>query len=792
MPVLHRKLIRDLVASVGTLLTVIAIMGIGTGAYVGLGTSQRILEESRADYYRQYRFADFWISLKKAPRSAAERLAAWPEVASLRTRVVFDVLLDVPDAARPVTGRLLSVPSTGYAQSINGIHLQRGAGFSEDRDEEVILSEAFARAHGIEVGDRLHLVLNRRRQAFTVVGTCISPEYVYLVRGPGDLIPDPTRFGVLYVKERYAREVLDFKDACNEITGQLTPRGRRQVEEFLARADRLLSPYGVLDLVPRSRQASHSFLHDELSGLAVSATVMPGIFLAVAALVLNILMLRLARRQRTTVGTLKALGYSDLQVTLHFLGFGVVVGLLGGLCGCGIGLGLAAAMIRMYRQFFEFPSFAYSVQPDLMLIGLLVSVAFGALGALRGVLAVLRLQPAEAMRPTPPERGGRIALERLGWLWRRLGFRTHLALRSVFRNRVRSLTGVFSAALATAIMFMALVMYDSFVYLVDFQFEQVVRSDVDLGMRDEASRAALLDARQLPGVQRAEPLLGVTCDLRHGYRSRRLAITGLSAGHSLTAPRASDGAPIRIPSTGLVLTRKLAELLDVRVGDLVELRPVRGRRTVRRVPVTGEVDSYLGLDAYADLEYLAGLLGESSALNSLQFRVDPGAQADLFRAVRSLPVAQGMNVMADTRANIARTLVETSVVSIGVMIVFAGVIAFGSTLNSALIEIGDRVRELSTLRVLGYGPAEVAGILVRQGLLVFLAGLLLAFPLGYLMVSGLARAYDKELYRLPLVIRFDTVLQTIGLASGFMLLAQVIVYRQVRSLDWLEGIKVKE
>ena len=792
MSALQRKLGRDLLNTTGVLLTVVAIIAVGAGSLIALLSAQRILEHSQHTYYRDYRFADFWIDVKKAPLTAVQRIARLDGVADVQARVVFDVILDLPDVVQPLTGRLLSTPARGFESTINGIHLVRGSGFSDDRDEEVILSEAFAAKHDLDPGDRISLILNRKRQSFVIVGTAISPEYIYMVRGEGDFAPDPEHFGILYVKESYARDVLDFQDACNEIVGELSADYDGDIEILLDRMERILDPYGVFSTTPREHQASNRFLSDEIRGLGVTAMVMPVIFLGVAALVLNILMNRLAERQRTIIGTLKALGYSDRRIMRHFLSFGAVVGLVGGLAGIGAGVGMAAGMIELYKTFFQFPRFVYQLYPDLLVIAVAISLAFAISGTAKGVWKVLKLEPAEAMRSKPPERGGAIFLEHFPALWRRLGFRTHVALRSLARNRGRTATGITASALSSAIVLMTLIMYDSTYFLIDFQFDYVARSDVDVGMRDERSVAALLEADRLPGVDYAEPLLGVACHLRNGYRSRRVTVTGLSANHRLTVPMQRDLTPIDVPPEGVVLSNKLAEILDAHSGDHLELTPIRGRRETHEVFVAATVESFIGLDCYADIRYLSSVVGEALAVNSVQLAIDPQRENALFRSLKNLPNAQGVSVGADARRNIENTLTETMATSLGVTILFAGVIAFGSMLNASLIEIGDRLREISTFRVLGYTPGQIAGIFFRQNLVVFLAGFALAMPLGYGISRLTAQAYDTELFRMPIIMDPRVVLLTGGLTFSFVLIAQVFVYQRVRTMDWQEGIKVKE
>lgn len=774
------------------LLTIVAIIAVGTGSFIGFGSAQRILIASQSAYYREYRFADFWMDVKKAPLSVVERVTELPGIATLEPRIAFDVIVDVPGVVQPLTGRLLSAPERGFDKTINGICLIRGSGFSGQRNEEVILSEAFAQAHGLAPGDRLELILNRKRESFIIVGMAISPEYVYMVRGTGDFVPDPEHFGILYVKERYAREVLDFQDACNQIVGRLVPGAEGNVEHLLERIGRMLDAYGVLATTSREHQASHRFLSDEIEGLGKSAAIMPAIFLLVAAMVLNILMTRFAERQRSVIGTLKALGHSDRAVLLHFLSFGVVVGVAGGALGNALGVWTAVGLIDMYKGYFQFPTFVYQTYSDLLMIGVAISVVFSVAGSAKGAWSVLKLQPAEAMRLKPPERGGAIFLERFLFLWRRLSFRTHIALRSLVRNRVRSLTAIISSSLATSIVLTTLIMYDSMEFLVSFQFDRVLHSDVDVGMRDEKSTAALYEGSALPGVDYAEPVLGLRCDLRNGPRSRRLTIMGLTSQHRLTTPVGADLRAVRIPAEGLVMTSKLAEILDARVGDRLELTPVRGRHETVSVRLASTVDGFLGLECYADLRYLNRVVGEGDAVNSLQFAVNPVSADALFRTLKELPNAQGVNVVANARHNIESTFVETMLAMFVILILFSGVISFGSLLNYSLVEIADRIRDISMFRVMGYGPGQIAGIFFRQNLITFVLGLGPAFPIAYFMVASLASAYDSELFRMPIYIKPETVLITIGIVLSFVLVAQAFVYRQIRALDWLEGIKVKE
>ena len=419
MSVLDRKLRRELRASWLLLSAITSIIVVGVACYVTMGSAYNNLTEAKRRYYRQCRMADFWIDLKKVPLAELDQVAELSGVAEIRPRIQFFATVDLDEATgpanrvtAPVNGLVLSLPDR-REPVLNDVVLRRGSYFTDRRQNEVIVNDAFARQHKLRPGQWIHLALNNRRQELFIVGTAISSEFVYLL-GPGAIVPDPEHFGIFYLKRSYAEDVFDFNGAANQLLGRLTPDARRHPQELLDRAERQLASYGVFATTPLADQPSNMYLSLEIAGLRVFAWFLPCVFLAVAAVVLNVLLTRLAQQQRTVVGTLKALGYSDRQLFMHFLKFGLTVGLAGGLIGCASGYWLAELLTIVYREFFEFPDLNNRFYPAVQGIALLISLVCAVLGSLRGTRAVLRLQPAAAMRPKPPRRGGAVFLERAG------------------------------------------------------------------------------------------------------------------------------------------------------------------------------------------------------------------------------------------------------------------------------------------------------------------------------------------------------------------------------------------
>ena len=792
MSVLDRKLVREFWASIWLLLAISLIITLGVGCYVCMATVYRSLQTSKADYYSQCRMADFTIELKKSPLAEIDEIGDLPGIASIRPRISFYTTVDLPNTAQPINGLTLSLPEH-REKTINDIFLRRGSYFTDRRENEVIVNEAFAKHHNLSPGQWIYLVLNNRRQELFIVGTAISSEFVYLL-GPGEIVPDPEHFGVFYLKQNYAEDVFDFDGAANQVLGVYSPDAKISRQATLDEAERMLEPYGVITTTPLNDQASNRYLTQEISGLASFAVVMPIIFLGVAAVVLNVLLTRLAEQQRTVIGTLKALGYRDRQIFWHFLKFGLAVGVFGGLAGCVLGYYMAGGMTVMYRMFYSFPRLDNAFYADIQITGLVISVVCGVIGSLHGTRLVLKLQPAEAMRAKPPRGGKAILLERIDWFWSRLSTGWRMVVRNVVRNRMRTAAGVFAAAMGAALLSSGFMMMQGSFYLLDFQFKWVMRSDVDLTLKDPHNHAALLEAKRLPGVDLAEPKLNVAGTFINGSHRKKGAITGLVPDARLTVPRDLEAHRVPIRSNGLTMSRKMAELLNVKRGDFVTFRPSKGLQREQRIQVLEIAESYMGTAVYADFDFLNQLVNEHGALNEVQLLVDhdPEVQEEFFAELKRLPAIQAVNCREDMVKNVYETLIQSMFGFIGALVLFAGIIFFGSILNSALIGLAERQREVATLRVLGYGPWQIGNLLFRETMIVTVIGTLVGMPIGYGLTVLMAISYDSELFRFPVVSTPMTWILTIILALLFCILAQLFVQRTILKMDWLEALQSKE
>lgn len=789
---LTKKLLRDLSQHKVAISALLAIIAVGIGVFTGTVGAYRALDDARGRYYELYRISDFTVDMKRAPAWAVAQVAKLPNVRGVRGRVRLATRIDLPGVDEPIAGVAISMPRE-RTPVINDLFVKSGTWFSPGGRQEVILNEAFAEAHGLRPGSRLRVLLLDKEHELLVVGTAMSPEFVYVIPPAGGIAPDPARFAVLYLPETFAQESCDLKGAYNQIVGRTADTRRTAITNTLRLIEDKLDAFGVTNVAPSWEQPSVRFVADEVTGRRVTAMTMPVLFLGVAALVLNVLMSRMVQQQRSIIGTLRALGYSRGAITRHYLSFGVLIGVIGALLGIALGWWLQVLIAGIDAKFYRIPGIEAHFYPSSVLASLGVSILFSVLGTLKGVRRAAMLEPAEAMRPAPPEKGANVLPERFAAFWRMLPFRWKMILRAVFRNPFRSSVSIVATVISTALVLSTLALFDALDYLIRFQFDRVAHQDYTVSLRDPEGRRAAPELASLAGIDQVEPQLAVACDLSNGPYRKRIGVIGVAPGARLHTPVDESGRPVIVPGHGLVLDRKLAEILHVRPGDRLRLRPLVGQRREVLTPVAGTTDSFLGLTAYADITYLSRLLGEEWSANILLSRADLSTPtAVLMRELKERPAVVGLDERRRSLNQIYDTFGDMMGTQLFIMILFAGLIAFGSVLNAAMVSLSERRREVGSLRVLGYSPLQVCAIFSGESYLLNLFGVVFGLLGGVGLTHLLAMAYNTELYRFPAIVHPSRLVMTVGIMFVFITVAQWIVYRMIRALPWLEVLSIKE
>ncbi|MEM7022859.1 MAG: ABC transporter permease, partial [Pseudomonadota bacterium] len=737
MRALDRKLLRDLWKIRGQALAIALVMGCGIAVFVMTLGMIESLEDTRDAYYDRYRFADVFASVKRAPERLAERIQLLPGVALTVLRIVKDVTLDVPGLDEPATGRLISIPERSRPV-LNDIVLRSGRWISPGHPDEIIVSEPFAEAHGLGPGDRFFATINGRRRELEIVGVGLSPEFVYAI-APGALMPDKLRYAIIWMGHDALAAAFDLEGAFNDVTLRL--RQDASIPEVIERLDHILEPYGGLGAYDRSDQVSDWFVSGEIDQLKTMATVLPTIFLGVAAFLLNLVVSRLIATEREQIGLLKAFGYSNVAVGWHYLKLVVAMASLGLAVGLLIGAWLGRTIAGFEAEVFRFPFLFYRPSAATYAAAVLVSLGSAVLGTLSAVRRAVSLPPAQAMIPPPPptyRRGAGITVM--------IDQPSRMILRHILRWPLRSALTTTGIAMAVALMVASLHWLDSIEHMLDVYFFQEQRHDATVTLVEAQGWPAMQEFARMPGVIAAEPFRSVAVRFQLGHLERRESITGRPTDVLLSQVLDAGGRIVDVPDDGLLLSSTLADLIAAEPGDMVTVEVMEGRRPTAEVRVAAVFDNYLGTPAYMSMAALNRLMLEGPTVSGTHLLLDPRDEPELYRSLKETPAVAAVTLRSAAIGSFRETLAETMVVVISFYVGFGGLLAFGVVYNSARIALSERARELASLRVLGFTRFEVSYILLGELLLLTLVALPIGCLIGYLLALGLSEAMKTELY----------------------------------------------
>ena len=578
--------------------------------------------------------------------------------------------------------------------------------------------------------------------------------------------------------------------AFNDVALTLAPGAVEP--EVIKRLDDLLANYGGLGAYNRSDQVSNHFLSGEIAELRVTGTFIPAIFLAVTAFLIHLVLSRMVITQRQEIAVLKAFGYRNYTIGIHYLKLACAV-ILGGIAlGLAVGWYFGLQITELYMEFFRFPVLRYQPDATVIISAVLVSLGAAAIGALGAVRSAVSLPPAEAMRPEPPARFRAGLIERLG-VHRLVPTSVRIILRNLERRPAKAMLSVFGISLATALLVVGFFLYlDTIDRIVKVQFDEVQREDVAVTFYEPRTASVKYDLAHLPGVVRVEPYRAVPVRLRSAHRSRRTALLGLQSSADLRRIVTKDFESVAIPPEGLVLTTKLAEILDVSPGQSMTVEVLEGARPVRSVPVVATVDELVGLSAYMDQRALNELMNEGETSSGAFLMVESDRIPELYTKLKETPAISAVSIPEVALASFNETIAKTINVSTVILIGFAVIIAFGMVYNGARIALSERGHELASLRVLGFTRGEIGFMLLGEQAILTVIAIPVGFALGYAIAGLITVVIDTELIRFPLFISARTYTLSFLVIAGSALLSGYLVQWRLRHLDLIAVLKTRE
>lgn len=771
----------------GQLIAIILVIAAGIANYVAFRSTHSSLVRSQQFYYEVSNFGDVWIDVRRAPMSLKERISAIGGVTSIDLRVVASVVVDIPGLAEPAMGFITSVPTRGQP-AVNRLSIISGRWLRPHADDEVIVSYAFASANGFHEGDTINAVINGRWKPLRIVATALSPEWV-LELVPGSMMIDNKRFAVIWVADELLSTLYDMSGAWNSASLDLAPG--TNVLTVLEHLDALVKPYGSRGAIARADQQSHKFLSDEIRQLSLTAFIVPAIFLGVAIFLLNVSLLRFVATQRSAIAILKAFGYSNARISLHYVGFAVVAVAGGTILGLGGGVFIGMKLVTIYLDFYRLPVLEFEI-PLLVILGaILLSLLAASLGAIAAVRAVVRLPPAEAMRPESPRSYHGIFLDRFG-VTRRFSPVSTMIVRNVMRRPIRAAVSLLTIALAMSLLVLGRYFMEMFQTIITVQFDRVAREDAAVMFMTPRSPAAVHELASMPGVMVVEPFRAVAVDVVVGSHTKRSVLT--AGVRDATLHRVTDmmGVAQKLPTHGVAMSAFMAKALDVGIGDTVQLRQTDEHRRTYSVVLSSVIDDMMGVQVYASPEVLTGLLREMGSVSGAYLQIDPRRMMDFYRAAKTMPSISSLVMRERARRSFDESYMQFMDISNTYIVFFASLIAFGVVFNNARIALSERSTELASLRVLGFSRRDVAMILLGEQFVITIVALPIGFVCGVLWSAWMPSLIATDLFRFPFAISLRnpgicalTIIMVAGATGAF-------IRWRIGRLDMIAVLKSRE
>lgn len=760
-------------------ITIAIVVAAGVAMFVGSKSSYDSMARARDLFYSSTGFAEGFVSLKKAPQSTRSRIAETSGVAHVESRIIQEAALDFAGEKLPSAGRFISLP-----EKLSRLAVRSGK--PPAALNEVMLSESFALANKLVPGSRLVAVLNGRRQVLRVSGTALSPEFIYIFR-PGSFMPDDKHYGILYMTREAMENHFDFGGAFNDLAFTFAPGAN--VRHTLKSIDAVLEPYGGLGAYDRDKLASYAFLRDEFKQLRTNAFFLPLVFLGVAAFLLHIVATRLIARQREQIASLMALGYANREIAGHYLKLMLVISGGGALVGIAAGWWLGKSMTALYGDFYRFPDLRHVFHFSVPFWGLVIGASAGAVGTWFSVKRVMKMQPAQAMRPPMPERFAESFFER--W-FKNIPAITRMFLRNLLRRPVRTVLTILGLSTSVMIMVLGLFMTDMMDAMLGTQFELLNRESMTVSFLRPVSATALGELKSRPGVQLAEGYRLVPVRLRSGQFTKELAITGLPPGAQLRRVADDKGRVVAMPASGVLLNARIAKKMGLKPGDTIQLELLEGNRRKIRVTVANLVEEILGQGCYMQSEALSRLLGEERSINVAALKIDLLKQDEIIAHLKTSSRVASISTREGTLKIFYDMMSRSMLAMITIILIFASAISVGVVYNTAMILLSERTFELGSLRILGFTKAEVFEMIASELGSTVLASLIPGCALGYGFAWLMMNTVDTEEFTIKLIITSRTYVTAVLVSLATALVSFVILYFRIRKMDLVSVLKVRE
>ncbi|MFA9424106.1 MAG: ABC transporter permease [Sedimentibacter sp.] len=779
MKKLDKRLFRMIKNTKGQYIAVLAIIITGIFVFTAVSNSAINLNDSLDDYYGITNFADIFVTASSVPEKLESSLIGEADIKEAEARLVFDTSFITDDNEDKVNVRVVSVDK--YENKINKLFIKSGKRQLSEKD--VIIIEQFAIARNINIGDQISLLINGKQYKFNVSAIATSPEYVYIMENEQALLPDPENFGIVFIEKDYLRKIYGANGNFNEILITVNDESNKgslgQTVDYL---EDNLDKYGVKRVTKKENQLSNNMMRQEIDGLIMMSKSLPIIFLVFAAIMLSTMLSRIVKKDRTSIGVMKALGYKSSEIISHYLKYAASVGIIGGLLGSIVGTALSTAMTNYYLLFFSIPMLTIKVYYYRIAVSIGLSLLFCVISGFWGVKGIVKINPAESMKPEAPKKGKRIFIENIPIVWNHVSFSWKIVLRNIFREKKKFAFIGAAVAITCGMMIMTIWMVDLVDVMFNKHYGEFIKAEYNIsfnGFQNENSQKDIAEKLKFTDM---ESRIELPFEIENGKQSKIVSVIGLEKNTVFYGFEDMNGNKIEVPVDGILISSNLASALKVGVGDEILLKNFMPDKDDGYVTVRGIIKQSLGINGYMNIDYLNEKFLDKGIINGVYLNSDEDVSSKL----------DGMDVLIQSKDDMQSAFEEfttLTAVSMGFMVIFSGLLGFVIVYSMTLMSINERTLEFSSLRVMGFTKKEIFNMIIRENMIMSFLGIVAGIPLGLWLVDYLSITYTTDIYTMNEPITAMNIFVSIILTIVFIVLAQLMTYAKIHKLDFMMALK---
>ncbi|MEA1975995.1 MAG: FtsX-like permease family protein [Bacillota bacterium] len=777
MNALNIRIVRKLKESKLQYFAIMIVMMVGILIYISFNIGIYNFENSVNTYYEKNNLADITAEVVKIPKMSIESLRKIDGVKNIEGRISLDVPLNIKGSDEKVTVRIISVLDE---IEINKLYLIDG-NLEFHSDTDIFVIEQFIEGREIKLGDILTPQINGKTYNLNVVAEVGSPEFIYLMKDNQALMPDFKKFGVIYVSEKFAEDAFGTGNSYNEII--IDVKDGYNLKKVKNEVEKVLDKYGAKRVITKKDQLSYMIVSEEIKGGKKSSAVLPLVFLIVAGVILTIMINRLVKSDRMTIGVLKSMGYTNRQVLIHYSKFAIFIGLSGSITGVILGVLVSRAFTDMYLLYYKVHYVTVEYYIGYLIGAIILSLFFSVGAGILGAKDTLKIVPAEAMRKEAPKKGKRVIFENTK-LWKKLNFTKKMVWRNLMRRKGRVMFIAMGVAITLLVVIVPLFLFAQMPKMFNEQFGKLQTMDYNIDFSRPTSMDEIDTIKNRIEYNLIEPKLEYPFEIESKWRSKIVSVVGMKKDTVMYHFENVNGEKIMPFKNFVFITDGLANLFEVEVGDKIQINNYIPGKDDITVEINGIIKQSLGSNIYMDIEFMQKNLVDKESINGVYIN----SKDNVKNKLENITNVSAINSLGDLSSSFEEFVKITSA-TISAMLFFGFILGFAIMYNTTIMTINSRTLEFSSLRILGMSRGEIIGIIIKENFIISILGVIIGIPISIYSSQLIVKAFSTDIYSFGGKVEISSLILGVIITFAFIIIAELAAYGKIRKMNFLEALK---